>query len=240
MHPITILMYHQIDTSPRRGAPLRGLTVPPARFARQMSLLRLMGYRGVSMNELEPYLHGRVKGKVVGITFDDGYRNNLEYALPVLKHHGFTATCYAVSDPHQRRNAWDESLGVAQKPLFTNADMRTWVEAGMDLGCHTRHHVDLTTVSDEQARDEIDGARKELEDISGAAVRHFCYPYGHYLERHRSMVQNAGFVTATTTQRGRVHAGDDPFELRRVLIAHSNNLLLFSAKTMSSYEDRYR
>ena len=79
-----ILMYHQIDASPARGTPLRGLTVTPGSFARQMGLLRLLGYRGVSMTGLEPYLRGETTGKVVGITFDDGYRNNLEHALPVL------------------------------------------------------------------------------------------------------------------------------------------------------------
>ena len=235
-----ILMYHQIDASPARGTPLRGLTVTPGSFDRQMGLLRLLGYRGVSMTELEPYLRGETTGKVLGITFDDGYRNNLEHALPVLQRHGFTATCYAVSDPDMGRNAWDESIGVPQKPLFTPTDMRAWVHAKMDLGCHTRHHVDLTTVSDEQAHHEIEGARKELEDISGTEVRHFCYPYGHYAERHRVMVQEAGFTTATTTLRGLAHVGDDLFQLHRVLIAHSNNLLLFGAKTMSSYEDRYR
>ena len=80
-----ILMYHQIDASPPKGTPLRGLTVTPERFGRQMGLLRWMGYRGVSINELEPYLRGEKTGKVVGITFDDGYRNNLEHALPVLQ-----------------------------------------------------------------------------------------------------------------------------------------------------------
>ena len=239
-HAIPILMYHQIDASPARGTPLRGLTVTPERFARQMALLRWFGYRGVSMDALTPYLSGEATGKVVGITFDDGYCNNLEHALPVLLRHGFTATCYAVSSPHERRNAWDEHIGVPQKPLFSPADMREWVKAGMDLGCHTRHHADLTQLSDEIAQEEIVGGRHELEDITGQAVRHFCYPYGHYTERDRQMVMDAGYTSATTTQRGCFHAGDDLFALRRVLIAHSNSLFLFGAKTMSAYEDRYR
>lgn len=238
--PIAILMYHQIDASPARGTPMRGLTVTPAGFGRQMRLLSLLGYRGISMAELEPYLSGQAEGKVVGITFDDGYRNNLEHALPVLLQHGFTATCYAVSKPHEGRNAWDDAIGAPTKPLFTPSDMRTWVNAGMDLGCHTRHHVDLTQTRDDLAQDEIAGARKELEDTSGHEVRHFCYPYGHYEARHCTMVQEAGFTTATTTQRGRVHAGDDWMQLRRVLIAHGNQLPLFWAKALHGYEDRYR
>lgn len=235
-----ILMYHQIDASPARGTPMRGLTVTPQSFARQMGLLRLFGYRGVNMTEMEPYLRGEKQGKVVGITFDDGYRNNLEYGLPVLQRHGFTATCYAVSNPHEGRNAWDESMGVPQKPLLTPSDMREWVNAGMDLGAHTRHHRDLTEVAAAEAIDEILGCKNELQDISGQEVRHFCYPYGRYRAEHMELVRNAGYVTATTTRRGRAVVGDNLFELRRVLIAHSNHLLLFGAKALGSYEDRYQ
>ncbi len=57
-----ILMYHQIDVSPAKGTPLRGLTVTPERFGRQMGLLRLLGYKGVCMTELEPYLRGDKSG----------------------------------------------------------------------------------------------------------------------------------------------------------------------------------
>lgn len=235
-----ILMYHQIDVSPARGTPLRGLTVTPGSFARQMGLLRWLGYRGVSMTELVPYLLGQVTGKVVGVTFDDGYRNNLEHALPILQLHGFTATCYAVSSPREGRNAWDQEIGVPQKPLFTPADMRAWVNAGMDLGAHTRHHADLTAIESDRVVDEIAGCKQELEDVIGQEVRHFCYPYGRYTYEHVQMVSDAGYITATTTRRGRATVGDDLLELRRVLIAHSNHLLLFGAKTLGRYEDRYR
>ena len=54
-----------------------------------MQLLKWMGYTGLSMRNLEPYLCGERQGKVVGITFDDGYQNNLQYALPTLKKMGF-------------------------------------------------------------------------------------------------------------------------------------------------------
>lgn len=237
---LPILMYHQIDAAPPRGTPLRGLTVTPGSFARQMALLRLLGYRGVSMSELEPYLRGEKSGKVVGLTFDDGYRNNLEHALPVLQRNGFSATCYAVSDPFEGRNAWDEDKGMPQKPLFTPDDMRAWVAGGMELGAHTRHHADLTAVDAEVARDEIAGCKRELEAIIGREVRHFCYPYGRYKAEHREMAREAGYITATTTERARARPEDDAFELPRVMIARTNHLLLFWSKVLHGYEDRRR
>ena len=75
--PIPILMYHSIETMPK-GNVMRGLHVPPKRFAFQMRLLKLFGYQGLSMNKLQPYLEGEKTGKVVGLTFDDGYKNNLK------------------------------------------------------------------------------------------------------------------------------------------------------------------
>jgi len=205
-----------------------------------MALLRLLGYRGVCMSELEPYLRGEKTGKVVGITFDDGYRNNLEHALPVLQRNGFTATCYAVSDPFERRNAWDEDKGMPQKPLFTPDDMRAWVAGGMELGAHTRHHANLTAVDAATAHDEIAGCKRELEAIIGREVRHFCYPYGFHEAEHREMVRDAGYTTATTTDYGRALQGDDLFALPRVMIARTNHLLLFWSKVLHGYGDSRR
>jgi peptidoglycan/xylan/chitin deacetylase (PgdA/CDA1 family) len=234
---IPILMYHQIDVPPPSGTPLRGLVVSPGAFARQMWLLRLLGYQGLSMRELEPYLKGEKQGKVVGITFDDGYQNNLLNALPILRRHGFSATCYAVSSMIGGTNSWDRGL-VAEKPLMTETDWRTWLASGMDVGSHTRTHADLNQLGAEQARDQIAGSKRELESTLACEVRHFCYPYGRFGAEHSRMAQEAGYVTATTTRRGRVNPGDDLLTLRRVLVAQATHLLHFILKIATTYEDR--
>ena len=235
---IPILTYHQIDTPPPRGTPLRGLVVSPGAFARQMAFLKLLGYRALALRELEPYLNGERQGRVVGVTFDDGYRNNVQYALPVLRQHGFSATCYAVSGMLGASNSWDLENGVAQKPLMTIQDCRDWLQAGMEIGSHTRSHADLTRIDDDAARDEIGGSRMELEGRLGCEVRHFCYPYGRFDPKHSQMAQQAGYRTATTMRRGRTHAGDDPFALRRIMVARATSLPQLALKIMTSYEDR--
>src|SRR5690606_13014307 len=93
---IPILTYHQIGEPNPGGTPYRGLTVHPRDLRRQMFWLRRLGYRGLSMHQLMPYVSGEKSGKVVGITFDDGYRNVLENALPILEETGFSATNYFV------------------------------------------------------------------------------------------------------------------------------------------------
>ena len=236
---IPILMYHQIDAPPVRGMPLRGLVVSPESFARQMGLLRLFGYRGLSMRDLEPYLSGEKQGKVVGLTFDDGYQNNLHHALPVLQRHGHTATIYAVSDMMGGRNTWDEGL-VAQKPLMSLDEWRSWHDAGMDIGSHTRSHAHLNELDADAAQREIAGSRLALEAQLDCPVRHFCYPYGQFKPEHATLAREAGYVTATTTARGRVHPGDDPYTLRRIMVACSTNLGQFAAKVFTRYEDKRR
>lgn len=234
---IPILMYHQIDAPPPRGTPLRGLVVSPSSFARQMWLLKLLGWRGLSMRDLEPYLQGEKTGKVVGITFDDGYQNNVRHALPVLRKHGFSATCYGVSNMIGGTNSWDHGK-VAEKPLMTLDDWRAWRDAGMDIGSHTRTHAKLTELSPQDAREQISVSRRELEQALDCEVRHFCYPYGWYAPEHCAMAREAGYATATTTHRGRNHAGADPHTLRRIMVACSTHLGLFAAKVMTGYEDR--
>ncbi|MEW5838906.1 MAG: polysaccharide deacetylase family protein [Pseudomonadota bacterium] len=236
--PIPILMYHQIDTPPARGTPMRGMTVAPARFAAQMRLLKLLGYRGLALSELMPYQRGEKIGKVVGITFDDGYLNNLHHAAPVLQRLGFSATCYAVSQRLGGYNDWDAALGVPQKPLMNAAQLRAWLAAGMEVGAHTRNHVDLTTLDDDRAREEIVRCKTELEDACGADVRHFCYPYGRFTPSHVHFVREAGYSSATTTQRGRAAIHADVYTLPRVLIAKSTTLLQFALKLFTRYEDQ--
>ena len=118
MKDIPILMYHSIEHMPK-GTAMRSLHVPPKRFKFQMWLLKMLGYKGLSMRDLTPYLQGEKTGKVVGITFDDGYKNNLKNAAPILKKYRFGATCYIVSQRLGESNIWDLDKGINQRPLMT-------------------------------------------------------------------------------------------------------------------------
>lgn len=235
---IPILMYHQTDIAPPSGTPMRGLVVTPGAFFRQMLTLKCLGYQGLSMPDLMPYLRGQRQGKVVGITFDDGYQNNLTHALPVLQKFGFSATCYAVSSMMGAQNTWDLDIGVPQKNLMTKENWLTWIAAGMDVGSHTQTHADLSKLSASAAAQEIEGSRAELQKTLGYEALHFCYPYGRFNASHAAMARDAGYQTATTTRRGRAVAGDPPYELRRVLMTHATTPLHFALKVASSYEDK--
>ena len=238
--PIPILMYHQIAQAPPRGTPFRSLCVAPADFARQMGWLKALGYQGLSMSALMPYLSGQRQGKVFGITLDDGYLNNLTHALPVLQRYGFSSTCYVVSQLLGKSNLWDREVGIPEAALMSADQLRDWVAGGQEIGAHTRHHVRLKQMTPADSREEIALCKTELEAVVGTNVAHFCYPYGEFTPEHVAMAKEAGYQTVTTTERGRVHAQEDLMLLPRVPVARSTTRPALWLKLATAYEDRRR
>jgi peptidoglycan/xylan/chitin deacetylase (PgdA/CDA1 family) len=160
--------------------------------------------------------------------------------LPVLNRHGFSSTCYAVSQQLGKTNEWDRQAGVGQTRLMDAAQLRQWLAGGQDVGAHTRHHVRLTEADASTGIREISLCKSELEAAIDSRVRHFCYPYGDYTPGHVSMVEAAGFESATTTQRSRCLAPEDMLQLPRVPILRTTSLPLLWFKLVSRYEDRRR
>lgn len=235
--PIPILVYHQIAEAPKKGAPFRGLYVSPAAFARQMALLKILGYQGLSMSDLQPYLRGEKTGKVVGITFDDGYLNNLTNALPVLQKHGFSSTCYVVDGLLGQTNVWDAGIGIAQTPLMTAEQLLQWQTCGQEVGAHTKEHVDLLAISELAAWKQIANSKPALQNLLNQPVNHFCYPFGKFDKRHEVMAKQAHYETATTTVRGRVAKATNMLTLPRVPVLRSTSLPVFWLKIATAYED---
>ncbi|MBA8877161.1 polysaccharide deacetylase family protein [Phyllobacterium myrsinacearum] len=231
--PIPILMYHQIDKPAGRGSPFRYLTVDPVNFHRQMNWLKRMGYMGLSIRDLQPYLKGEKIGKVFGITFDDGFRNVHVHALPVLDELGFTATNYFVSRQIGGFNEWDAVVGVPHSPCMSKAEMLEWAALGHEVGAHTLDHVHLTEIGIDEARRQITDVRHELEDMLGSTVDAFCYPYGNFSGDIRQLVESAGYTTATTTQRGRATSHSDMLLLPRKIVRRTDGWLNVLRKSVT-------
>ena len=234
---IPILMYHSIESMPK-DTIMRSLHVPPKRFKFQMWLLNRLGYTGLSISKLKPYLDGKKHGRVVGITFDDGYQNNLINALPVLIIYNFSATCYIVSENIGKTNTWDLEKNITQRPLMTNKEISKWINMGMEIGAHTATHVDLTNTSKQLAKEEITKSKEQLENLFEIEIKDFCYPFGRYDEQICRIVRNAGFSSAISMNRGRVSPISSRYKLPRIPINHRTMPHLFLLKIMTKYEDR--
>jgi peptidoglycan/xylan/chitin deacetylase (PgdA/CDA1 family) len=240
--PIPILMYHQVDKTPPKGTPLRGLVVSPGSFFRHMAAMSALGFRGLSMIDLIPYLRGERSGRVFGITFDDGYENNLRNALPVLRRFGYTSTCYVVAQQAGKTNVWDSKLGIPPAPLMSIAQMQAWIDDGQEIGSHTLTHPDLRSTTKQDQRIEIIDSKLHLEaELNQAGgVSNFCYPYGGFDKSAVDCAFEAGYATATTTIRGRcnIGTGRELLVLPRVLVSRTTTCLHLVLKCLTAYEDR--
>ncbi|MFF1507511.1 polysaccharide deacetylase family protein [Streptomyces sp. NPDC058326] len=195
--PPWVVMYHSIADTPTD--PYR-VTVSPVRFARQLHWLRDRGLRGVSVRELlAATAAGRAKG-LVGLTFDDGYADFLESAVPLLRHHRFTATVYVLPGRFGGANTWDGD--GPRKSLLTEDGILRAAEAGMEIGSHGLRHVSLPAADDAALADETRRSRALLEDLTGTTVDGFCYPYGHVDARAIRAVRAAGYRHACAIDPG--------------------------------------
>ena len=232
-----ILMYHSINSVPK-ATVMRSLHIPRKRFLLQMMLLKLFGYRGVSLSELHLQMLRGENRKLVGLTFDDGYKNNTTNALPILIKLGFTATIYIVSNNVGKSNTWDIEKGMSEYPMMNEDEIKHWIDSGMEIGSHTQNHKDLVKCNNKDLIKEIKQSKIDLEKKFNTSINHFCYPYGRFNDEIIKITKNSGYITGTSTQRGRSSLKDNLYTLPRVQITHHTLPHLFLLKVLSNYEDK--
>jgi peptidoglycan/xylan/chitin deacetylase (PgdA/CDA1 family) len=231
--PISILTYHSIDLS---GSVV---SCAPRDFADHMQRLSDEGFRGVSLREAVAHrqLHASWPEKSAVLTFDDGFANFNEEALPVLMKHNFTGTVFVISGHMSGLNDWAKPpKGLGAKKILSWRQVSEIAASGIEIGSHTRTHPDLRRCGLEMARLEMSDSRKEIEDHLGCTVGSFAYPYGGTSNRLRLLAANE-FNAACTTQLRR--ANSDPLNsLPRVdmyYVRSPHNL----QRLLSGHLDRY-
>lgn len=227
-----ILMYHMVSESPP-GAKFRGLRVTPGLFRRQIAYMARTGWQFVTMNELMAF-GDQLPARVAAITFDDGYRDNLTHALPVLKEFNAKATLYLVVDRQNRdwsvaKKAHHNSGELAREPKLTDEQVRELLASGLiELGSHTLTHPNLPASDAGQRWQEITQSKQTLERDFGVAVNSFAYPFGLYDPTDVELVKNAGYSNAVTVTQGvESQRLNRRFELSRVKISGKEGMLGF-------------
>jgi peptidoglycan/xylan/chitin deacetylase (PgdA/CDA1 family) len=158
-----------------------------------MRWLARRGLRGTSVRDLlAARAAGRGKG-LVGLTFDDGYADFAQHALPVLQRFGFGATVFVIAGRLGRDNGWDPE--GPRKPLMDARQVRDLAQAGIEIGSHGLRHVRLPAARDVLA-EEVGGSRHILQEITGEPVGGFCYPYGDIDATAVGRVRELGYACA--------------------------------------------
>jgi peptidoglycan/xylan/chitin deacetylase (PgdA/CDA1 family) len=101
-------------------------------------------------------------------------------------------------------------------------------QAGIEVGAHTRTHPDLTKIPSEQAREEIEGSKHDLERKLDVPVHVFSYPFGEYNEHVQTLVQQAGFLGTCSSNSGLNTPITPLLALRRVEIHGTASLINFA------------
>jgi peptidoglycan/xylan/chitin deacetylase (PgdA/CDA1 family) len=229
IYGVPILMYHAFsvfDESDRFVMTRRS-------FAWQMRLLALLRYRIVRFEDLVVALaNGRdLPRRAVAITIDDGYQDNFEIAVGILRKRGYPATVFLVSDRLGGSNDWDDEGAVAGRALLSKAEIdRMRAGGAIRFGAHTRTHLSLPETTEDQVDIEVRGSRKDLERTLETDVLTFAYPYGEYDDRAVETVAAAGFHGACTAYARRARVGDDPLLIPRIEIRGEDSLLRFLRK----------
>jgi peptidoglycan/xylan/chitin deacetylase (PgdA/CDA1 family) len=221
---VRILGYHRISDDP--GV----LSVRPERFRAQLHIALESGATPIRLDAALDLLAAPVDDRYFCVTFDDGYRDNLENALPVLRELVIPGTIYVPTRIVDGSASYTWFRRQAP-PALTWDELRAIVAEGLvDAQSHTRTHPWLPRVVDEQAREEIAGSAADLEQQLGYRPTSFCYPAGLYGPRETALVRAAGYRAGVTSDPG-VNAGGTTLEtLRRTLVYWEDTDADFRAK----------
>jgi peptidoglycan/xylan/chitin deacetylase (PgdA/CDA1 family) len=227
---IPILMYHLV--SPDVPAPFRSYTVTPARFRQQLQALRRLRFTSIGADDLVAAWDGSapLPARPVLITFDDGFRDCLTHAAPVLQEHGFTATMYVVGGLLGGRSRW--MTDVPDLPLVDAGELRELEAAGVRCESHAWSHPRLATLGSADIRRELRDSRAALEDVLGHEVRHLAYPHGSHDARVLDEARAAGYRSGCTTLPAKAVATDDVMALPRVKVDGRDGLPDFVSRLL--------
>jgi len=230
---IRILMYHRINNSNNFDQ----LSVSPARFKEHMAFLS-KNCRVISLQQAIKELSGSTSLKPgVVVTFDDGYRDNLEYAFPILKRYNIPATIFITTqfcdqtDKHPRYKdltvrlhlTWREVLLLCESPLIS-------------IGSHTLSHPYLSRLSSEYSCKEIADSKQIIQSKLGVVTEFFCYPSGDYHAREVKFISQAGYNAAVTVAPGINSLSTSKFELRRTEVTDKDDVNDLWLKLFGAYD----
>lgn len=231
-----VLMYHGIVVS--AGTLEAPYCCPPELFAKHIDFLRSHQYTFITLSDIHAHINGQWKmpPKAVALTFDDGFRTVYESAFPILRQYDVPATVFIVSDFIGKTNRW-EIDGFPIRSLMTWEQLREMTAHGVEIGGHCCTHPHLTKIGRDRAIAEIVGCKMIIQEKLGKKVHHFSYPFGDMSEAVKTLVEEAGFLTACSIVPGFNYETTDPFILRRIEIRGTDSVRQLRQKLYYGTDD---
>jgi peptidoglycan/xylan/chitin deacetylase (PgdA/CDA1 family) len=215
---VPILMYHEITAEPVLAGRL---AVPPDTFAQQLAYLKAAGYQAMTAGQLVSALTWKapLPAKAVVLTFDDGFADFYDTALPIMRRLGLVGTLFVTSGWTSGRG---EYLSGRRPPgMLTGPQIREIADAGIEIGAHSVTHPQLDQLSAGSLRQELVGGKQALEDLLGAPVPGLAYPFGYSSRAVRDSTAAAGYEYACAVGNRLASTRADRFALPRLTIGRS-------------------
>ena len=221
-----ILTYHGVCAAPPdewsvTPAQLRAHARWLAESCRPMPLYDIVRWQ---RGELE------LPNGAVAVTFDDGLRDVLTAAQPILAEYGIPATAFIA--PGLLTGQAPHSSYRPTRPFLTLAEVVELGRAGWTIGSHALTHPILSALSAEAADHELRQSRTMLEDACGVAITLLAYPYGTrrtVSPREYELARAAGYEAAFLDMTAPLVRGSNPFALPRNKILHTDSLAVVKA-----------
>jgi peptidoglycan/xylan/chitin deacetylase (PgdA/CDA1 family) len=213
--PVGILFYHRVDDH-----DLSPWTITNKRFAEHVDWLQA-NFDLVSIEEAQNRIRSGFNTRpTISITFDDGYADNCTDALPMLIKRGIPVTYFVTAHHTIENEPFPHDLEL-KKPQRANTVevLRSLHKAGVEIGSHSKTHVDLGPIADpKKLFDEVVGGTRELEKAVGCRIRYFAFPFGQPENLNPDVFQmchDYGFQAVVSAYGGWNEIGDDSFHLQR-------------------------
>lgn len=223
---LRVLMYHSVGPI-AASDKLDIYSISPKLFSRQMAFLTA-GFANQFIGLGDKRLAGDQFR--IAITFDDGYRNNLHCAAPILQEYGIPFTVF-VCTGFLQENSVDY---LSRSELKELASLR-----GVTIGSHGTTHARLTTLDSRSLRQELITSKAILEDITGHAVNTLSYPHGAVDRRVRNAAEEAGYAIGACSRFDINSPNRDPLVLCRTDILGLDSVRVFKQKLHGDW-DWYR
>lgn len=207
---VPVLMYHAVGKC--RDSRFERWVISANLLFAHLEIMRSSGFRVVGLRQ---YLNLKQRSNCVILTFDDGYADFADFALPQLIETDSTATVYAVTGYVGRQAGWLPFRGEKDRRMMKWDELRAIEAKGIEVGGHSETHRELDILPLVEARAEIAGCRAALID-EGIDASSFCYPFGYATSRLRNIVEQVGFSSACVVGRGMADFDGDLLRLRRL------------------------
>jgi peptidoglycan/xylan/chitin deacetylase (PgdA/CDA1 family) len=241
---LPILMYHKVLDKPE-NSPHR-IFVTTSRFESHLRFFKMMGFSTLTFSELADFWFERkplaqMPRSPVLLTFDDGYRNNLINAGPLLVRYGMKASLFLLADSGINRNSWDPpSASDEDSMMLLDARERRLIEEfGFRIESHGLDHSRLTELPDGEVLFQLEESRRLLSQESGHEIVCCAYPYGDVDSRLPLLAAEVGYSFAVNTDRGGLRWFDEPHSLFRVNVFPEDGWFDLWRKTLPWYRRRY-